>query len=435
MSNQVESMDLKEAMAEVLLVSQDDPVRGLFWLASLRLPLPLRVPDALTRGFVDELLALQGQRADSRLHAAFSHEQITAMLGALPSSVSMVFPGASPSSDVVHLTQSVPSGRLKIQPYGDVPTPVEPQAWTVAGLALMAHRYSTPASTQALFPKSAVVDICVQHAGAGGLPPLVVGDASFRRPLAWLAPAFTADGGRVHDVSDLVAEILDRPAIGWLARGMMQHPALDEKAARFVASCWGAQACRLHDLGRFQYETVFLEKNFKPVVHPVSRFSKLVAAIGEMIVAGAVITPALWGRDRYFDQENVPEAHALACAVLGNDEISDAQQVEALEYLRSLGHDVVVAYRNNGKTDAEGPPKAYQCLPLVDAVSVERGQCAIALLQWGADPDARVLSRSGKRAESAREVAATLDFGVIQAHEARRVADAALADLGVRIAL
>lgn len=435
-------MELGLALQAVRQACQGDPARALLWLSCLRWSRPVKEIDSRLQLFVDEALHREATASTGRMHTLLTPEEIEERLDGLPPAVHRNHEDVSADPDVAR-TRLVPAGPLIITPYHNASSSVHPVAWTVLGLALMGHRYrSENEASHGLFPRSALADLCARHAAAGGPMPLTVDPADVRRPLSLLAPAFIDDQGRLHDVADLAGRTVDQQVLAWLCRGTLGHHDLAAEGLEFLSNCWAAHACKLHDLARFEHAQIAQGVDGLPneARNPTSRFAALPTSIGYIVACGANLTPAIWGRERYFENVDVPETHALAMAVLRHRQLSDDEKVRALEHLRLLGHDVVVAHRHHGQDAGEKRSQPYWCLPLMDAAWDGLGGCINALLEWGADPDVEVrLNLGSDSAASPRQMAYAATHGgnhallqLIQAHEARLAASQALIDLDRR---
>lgn len=430
-------MELEEALYRVRQDCASDPMRGLVWLAALsgiRMPALL---DEKVQPLADELMRQELARARPRLHDLLHQEQLHAWLQGLPQRVSYRF--LPPDGEWRHAKLALKFGEMPLDQRlqcmglqaGTFFTPVQPARWTLAGLALRTSGYQVSVvpewgDTRSGLPPSSVLRLCTMNAA-----PAQEGDVApclgFHRPVGRLPAAFEDVHGTVHDVADLLTERLDYHAMEWLARGMMASPELCTQQQHAAAHCWALELARLHDMARWEYQHAYEDKGWSRKIgarNPMAADGWVAATIVRMLAAGVPLTPEVWGPHRYFGGADRSGMHHLAVAVVSQQREGEAIQVQALQQLVALGHDVGVPRA----THRAGKAKVHAVVPLVTAVMRGHLQCAAFLLEQGADP--RAVAKTGKVVQNAYDTAANLDsdatLSLLRAHEARAVAHRAL---------
>lgn len=431
---------LHSALDVVIEATRHEPLRALAWLSLLQ-GVPSGIEDdAAALQKIDAIVEACVDRGPQYLGQIFRAREIDGLLEGLPSEIPQPdHPDFDPDcvDTALRLSEVHHIGKLYCLGMGSggFALPSEPAGWSVPGLMMSMmgitgrhdHREATfpksrlPALYRGLWlPGDATVDTRLRQ--------------SYHEPLGLMVPAYVDTRQRVHDVTDILVERLDAVSIARLANWSMNDVALDAPVREAMANLWAAQACRLHDMVRFEFPALYKSEAWADSsttgTDPLMAGGRVSCVITQMVCHGARLTPSCWGEDRYFGNDDVPEMHALALAVARDMLLDDAAKRRVLESLRDMGHDVVVAHRAREDKD-----RLYANLPLVSAVLAESPKCVAALLEWGADPLARIhnrISGSMTSVDYARLVDADAQnrlVGLIVASQARQAAREALEGL------
>lgn len=434
------------------------PVRGLFWM-SMVVPKDLgssgEIRTTRLREIVQELT--DADTAGER-HKPLSRADIKTLVAGLPEI--MRVPGSNVAgggpldiyleTDVLQEKNfrnlGIGGGALKIDA-------IEVEAWTPLGLALNARHldgnvdqpdpdwaYDRTREFMSILPMKWIYDELTQHGfdfKARQAPQSEeVARQSLHEPLGTWVPAYRDTQGRTHDAMDFLVERVASWGLERLTKIAVHLHAEDGAAMA------GVQAARLHDIATDTYVPLRAKQMFDGNTLPIGETSAVHTAIGFMISEGATITKSQWGDDRRFGHTDASlETGALVSTVLApykaGSNLSlpkwdDEWRLSALQRLRSLGHDTVVA----GK-DAEPNERTYSNLPLYMAVVRDEPGCVAQLIEWGASEHANIHSIENDEGGTILEIAAKAEAEipqlqsviVLRAAIARRSAMDALNDI------
>lgn len=447
----IEVMPLKETLEEVRRKSLDsDPVRGLFWLALTRGGATIS-----SRNEADDLLLrLANELCDAdkegRRHQVRDLPNIREMLVDMPTAVSfgkgdiLDDPVALRVPEEMVLTidsAGIGSGKLTISNPGAV-------AWTPMGLAISNwdsldldsdpeelnsddfRRRGRVQVENGLLPPSWVMDQFVAY----GFDPRVLDFETGREtamgclaePIGGCMPAYRDDRGVIHDAWDLLSERLVWRDLSWITARVVE--AWGEDAGGVLA---GRHAMRAHDIAQHEMRVLNAQQRPGTRSEQLALGSEVRLAVAGMILGGACVHAAQWGRRNFgFDHDPLMQG-ALANVIFEVSGSFAAQnRLRAFQRLHALGHDVVVAHESENHRD-----RTFSSVPLWDAIARSEGDCVAQLMEWGASTDVSIhnVDEGGALLEMVqdREESGPGHVGVraFRAAMARRAARSALDDL------
>lgn len=404
-----------QALDDVRRLSlRSQPVRGLLWLAMMatdELGLAGEINSPRMMDLARELA--QADTAGLRFRTWPAHD-IDAFVADFPRKV--VFPDIRTSRGAAMISMKpavqehpwfdcngIAGGRLNgIEDESLTVTIADAREWSVMGLALR-HRYldgevdrldpewayTRVRGFQPLLPMPWMQEQLHIHGFDARAPILQdsgeIGRLGFHEPLAMWAPAWRDAAGRVHDVFDFLAERVALDGLERLTRLATRTAGLEAAGARLAA----LQAARVHDIALHEYRPLHAAQHHggENGSYPIEPQSVVHRSVALMAVAGADVTMTAWGRDRRFghDIDDI-DRYSLANALYAIDNrFVDESRLAALQRLRDLGHDVVVAHVDDHHAD-----RSFHGLPLNSALRRGEVLSAAHLVEWGADEKAVV---------------------------------------------
>lgn len=431
-----------------------EPVRGLFWLALSSIT-AVGQQDWMEAAPVMHL-ARELSAADTRglRHEPATWSRIRTFLEGLPTDehlpeldshdVSVVYlnwPGIERVDDVEvdHFkSQGVGGGAVEVNI-------VQPCAWTPLGMVLRRRALDgaidavedgvhNPAirSLHPLLPLAWVHEELLAFGLKGRIDNLADAECarqgSIQRPLDVWNPAYRDRAGTTHDAFDLLVE-----KTAPLGVALATHWAMQAAGERSGAALAATQACRLHDIAAHEYRPLRNEQHYHGQgeelgVEPGSAAHR---ALGLMVLAGAELTAQRWGSSRSLGRARPEHGHlaTLLCELPddGWGRWGHPQRLQALQQLHALGHDVVRA------RVGDDPTAVHETLPLYAAINQGDGGSAAALVEWGADIQARIRNQHDDgpiisviekmEAGGARQPVASAVRAALARREARRLVD------------
>lgn len=439
---------LGPVVAEVMEKSlSTDPVRGLYWLASVRTSANVILDNQENLLLLNAVKALSDAAVATEVCKTRSFNDIAQLLQGLPDAA-LIATGSVPgelarlevpsTANVTLVCAGIGAGLVKFNfddPAGHGWTPVglAIARWHLAGVLDPAQRGFDFNTSESLLAMSWVVNTALQHGYASSALDVPADEAlppgRLASPIGACMPAYRDAGGAVHDVWDLMCERIMADDLKWMtacARHDWGEVACGVLAARYAA--------RLHDMALLEYMALNRQQRPETGAAGVPLANPVRQAIAEMVLLGGAPTAAQWAhRQLGHEDSRYPDSGMLPNLIYEFDLSTETEEIRlrTLKRLRKLGHDVVVAHE-----DVDHRNRMFSALPLWSALEKNEASCVAQLLEWGAATDVMVanahdvahmdelverLEAQGRSEEAVRTLRAAV---------ARRAAWVSLADMG-----